>query len=428
VQALFVLPPIDDSESAESWYGRLCQNVAGVPLVVRVLATAAHGGVTSVLVVRTSATPDWWIRKHLQSPSIRELPVQIIGVEPQFDPNDADSWSLLAPRLEPTFLWLPWNYVTLRRSLAALITSNVNRSGAMRGAVSGPAVVVTNVMLTECRGRLVDYLHDSASSGVDVAELMGVAVSSAASRREAERLLVRGSGKPSDGIYSNFNRRLCRPAVRWLANTPVTANAVTMFGLLVTIVSAYWYAQGYWSAYVIGALLYFLSVLLDEVDGMLARTKFQDSPFGTWLETVTDYASYLFLWAGMSLGLSRQFHTPVWLELGALTAVMSVLIFIVLLHQRRIATSPDRPDQFHNRFEGNLDADAGNPISAGIRKISFLAKKGVMAHYVVLFSALGLLPVFVGLAAFGSVLTLAIVLYANRRFFRAPARHTAVGR
>ena len=106
----------------------------------------------------------------------------------------------------------------------------------------------------------------------------------------------------------------------------------------------------------------------------------------------------------VSICLARQFHTPVWVELGALTVVMSGLIFVIRLHQRRTATSPHRPAQFDHRVEGSLDADAANPISLGIRKVAFLAKKGVMARYV-LFTVLGLLPLFVGLAAFGSVLT-----------------------
>lgn len=100
---------------------------------------------------------------------------------------------------------------------------------------------------------------------------------------------------------------------------------------------------------------------------------------------------------------------------------MSVLIFAVLGRLRRVATSPDRPEQFHDRFEGSLDSDSGNAISRGIRKISFLAKKGVMAHYLVLFTVIGLLPLFAGLAAFGSVVTFGVVLYVSQRFFRAPA-------
>ena len=58
-------------------------------------------------------------------------------------------------------------------------------------------------------------------------------------------------------------------------------------------------------------------------DGMLARTTFRERPFSSQLETVTDYAGYLFVVVGVSIGLSRQFGTPVWLEPGRLTAAMA---------------------------------------------------------------------------------------------------------
>ena len=338
MQAVVVLPIIPDTDSPDDWYKRLCQKVSGLPLVIRVLATAARSGVTSVVVVRTSATPADWIRKRLQSPLISAVPIRVIGVEPPFDPTDPASWSLLAPALEPRFLWLPWNYVTLRRSLASIVSSGPRADHGGTDGWDRAGVVVTKALLTApAIGRHRDS-RGAAVSGAVRGEPAGIAVTSDDTRRETERLLVRGSGKPSDGIYSKFNRRLCRPAVRWLSNTPVTANAVTMMGLPVTILSAYWYAQGHWSAYVIGALLYYLSVLIDEVDGMLARTKFQESPFGSWLETLTGYASYLSLWGGMSIGLSRQFGTPIWLDLGGLTIVMSVLLLVVL-RRRWVATA-----------------------------------------------------------------------------------------
>lgn len=428
MQAVVVLPSIGESESPDAWSARLFRKVSGVPLLVRVLATAIRSGVDSVVVVRTAAMPDLWIRKRLHSPLLAGLSLRVIGVEPPFDPTGTASWSLLASALEPRFLWLPWSYVTPRRSLASLMEAGRDPLGVAAGGLDAPAIVITSTLLTTYRGRLDAYLRDAALPGTGVPEPMGVAVSSHATRREAERVLVRGSGKPTDGFYSNVNRRLCRPAVRWLANTPITANAVTLVGLAVTILSAYWYAQGYWSAYVIGALLYFLSVLLDEVDGMIARTKFQDSPFGCWLESTTDYLSYLFLWGGMSVGLSRQFRTPVWMELGGLTLVACVLTFAVLLRLRRIATSPDHPEQMHNRFEGSLDADSASPISRGIRKVAFFAKKGVLAHYVVLFTVVGLLPVFAGLAALGCTLAFFIVVYVSLKFFRARTAVPALGR
>lgn len=439
MQAVVSLPSVADVNGPTAGDERLFRRVSGVPLLVRVLATAARSGVTSVLIVRPENLSEVWLRERLRSPLTASVPIQMIGVDQKFDPTDAAHWALLAPHLEPKFLWLPWNYVTVKRWLETLVASGrTSASGASvqpsdteaaagdresRAAsdeAAAPVVIVTNVLLTAHQGRLDQHVRDPGLRRVDLPDPPGIAVDSEVTRREAERLLVRGSGKATDGIYSNFNRRLCRPTVRWLANTPVTPNMVTLAGMPIVALSGYWYAQGYWAAYVTGALLYFLSVLLDEVDGMLARTRFQDSAFGCWLETVTDYASYLFLWVGMGIGLSRQYRSPVWLELGAVTLVMSVLIFFALVRLRKLGTTPDRPEQFHNRYMGKLESDSANPISFAIRKISFLAKKGVMVHYVVLFTVLGLLPLFVGLAAFGSVVTLAIVLYSNR-FFGAPA-------
>lgn len=435
MQAVVWLPRVADAQGVAAGDELLFRRIGGLPLLVRVLATAARSGVTSVLIVHPKGLEEPWLRKRLQSVLTAPMPMQMIGVDQVFDPTDSGQWSLLAPHLAPTFLWLPWNYVTLKSSLGTLVaagqsggvswqrpetgaTSDMPRSRAASG--EAPAVIVTEALLTAHHGRLDRYVGDPTLPRVTVLHPPGIAVDSEETRRLAERLLVRGSGKSSDGVYSNFNRRLCRPAVRWLANTPVTPNLVTVAGLPVVVLCGYAYAQGYWGAYVAGALLYFFSVLMDEVDGMLARTRFQESAFGCWLETVVDYASYLFLWVGMSVGLSRQYRSPVWLELGGLTIVMNVLVFFALVRLRKRGTTPDRPEQFHNRYMGKLESDSANPISRAIRKISFLAKKGVMAHYIVIFTVLGLLPLLVGLAAFGSVLTLAIVLYSNR-FFRAPA-------
>jgi hypothetical protein len=97
---------------------------------------------------------------------------------------------------------------------------------------------------------------------------------------------------------------------------------------------------------------------------------------------------------------------------------MSVLVIGVLIKQRRRASTPNA---FNDQLMERLEGDSSNVISRLIRLLSFLPKKAVFSHYVIWFTVLGLLPFFVSLAAFGSVVTLAFVLYSNR-FFRAPGR------
>ena len=115
--------------------------------------------------------------------------------------------------------------------------------------------------------------------------------------RIAERSLAANSGKPLDGIYTSFNRRLCRPFVRLLSHTRVTPNPLSFGGLLVAIVAGLLFARGSYVNDVRGALLFFVSGLFDEMDGMLARIKFRESAFGTWLEGFVDNGTYLVVFA-----------------------------------------------------------------------------------------------------------------------------------
>ena len=73
----------------------------------------------------------------------------------------------------------------------------------------------------------------------------------------------------------------------------------------------------------IGAVLSVWSSILDGCDGEVARIKLQSSDFGCWLETVCDYLYYLFIFGGMSLGLTRTFGNRSYLAWGARAWVWS---------------------------------------------------------------------------------------------------------
>jgi phosphatidylglycerophosphate synthase len=230
--------------------------------------------------------------------------------------------------------------------------------------------------------------------------------------------LVRRSGKETDGIFSQFNRSLCRPLVRWLSKTPVTPNLITFSGLLVVLLSGYWYAQGYWLAYVLGGLFYFLSVLFDEMDGMLARLTFKESAFGCWLETVVDYASYVVVFTGMTVGLYRE-SGAIWLWQGGLLLTGAFISFLVLGRQRKLATDPDKPNEYLIRIQQRLEADSGNPLSRFARLSEFAIRKSFLSHCIPIFTLLGGLKVFFFISAFGSHLVWLLGLSFNR-FFRQP--------
>src|SRR4029077_11740934 len=132
-------------------------------------------------------------------------------------------------------------------------------------------------------------------------------------------------------------RRLCRPLLRLLSHTSITPNGVTLGGVVISALSAVAFAHGHYWSYVACGRLFYLAGLFDEMDGMLARIKFADSPFGTYLEGFADGMSYLFLFGGMTIGLYRRYGKEA-LWMGAALLAGTILSFAITAMQRKLAT------------------------------------------------------------------------------------------
>jgi phosphatidylglycerophosphate synthase len=365
------------------------------------LVTAQRAAASEVLLVWPQSLSLELAEGTLQSRFLKKKDnVRLVQVE-HFDPNACSSWTNFQSQLEEQFIWLPWNWVTYARALAKL--PELKQSSPDWG---GPTWASKTAVVS------------AASPRPQIGPVPeGVAVTSDNTADAAERFLVAHSGKTSDGIHSSFNRRLCRAIVRWLSHTRVTPNAVTFTGVVVAIFSAIAFAGGnYWS-YVAGALLFFISGLFDEMDGMLARIKFSDSPFGTYLESHADSLSYLLLFGGITIGLYRQ-HGERELWIGAALLVGTVLALVITTLQRKRAAAADRPTEYLGNFHRKLEQDSSNWISRAVRQVQGFQRRGILIHYVVLFTVLGGLPVLFYLATLGAHLTWTLALYYNHRFFK----------
>jgi phosphatidylglycerophosphate synthase len=402
----------------------LLRPVCGVPLLTRVLATAAKAGADRVLLIWQSSLPDDVREQVLRSDLLRGLQIITVVSEESFDPTNSANWEKLKEQLSSEFLWLPWNWVTAKQCLSGLERVPINRADWSRPVrVDSNQTTRGESSPTLLRFRLV---LEPESWNPE-----GIAVISPETARQAERFLVARSGKVLDGIHTGFNRYLCRPVVRWLSHTRITPNQVSIAGLLVAIVSCWAFAQGAYRWYVLGALLFFVAGLFDEMDGMVARIKFADSPFGTWLEGFVDGLSYILLFAGIGIGLHTQDHGSE-LLVGAALLLGTVLTLIVTSLLRVRSAPADRPNESLGNLYKRLEQDSSNWISRIVRKIQAFMKRGVMIHYVVVFTVLHGVHVFFYISAFSSHLTWILALYFNHRFFRnssrsAPLRNTTKG-
>jgi phosphatidylglycerophosphate synthase len=240
-------------------------------------------------------------------------------------------------------------------------------------------------------------------------------IHSEADRLSAERKLDRWLVKPTDGIYARMNRKISIPISRQLIKFPVTANMITIFTLGVGLVSAVFFARGgYWST-VLGAFLCLCASILDGCDGEVARLKLQESAFGCWLETACDYAFYLFLFLGMTIGLWRSTGARMYLTWGGALLLGAISSMAATAWERqRLAGA--RPERLLQVWQKHAENRRSNPFLYIGRHLEFMIRRCFFPYALVVFAVLGIINVAFVLSAIAANLVWPIALYSSYAF------------
>lgn len=124
-------------------------------------------------------------------------------------------------------------------------------------------------------------------------------------------------------------RRISARVTPVLAATPITANQVTAASLLFGLACAWAMMQGdrIWTA--AGAVLLFVSYVLDNCDGELARLKDQCSDFGKRFDTFVDWVVHAGFFAALGIGANAESGEAVWLWLGWIAAAGATLNYFI---------------------------------------------------------------------------------------------------
>lgn len=111
----------------------------------------------------------------------------------------------------------------------------------------------------------------------------------------------------SDGFLARWvDRPLSRRLSPRLAALGVHPNAVTLVGVSLGLMGALLLAQAGYLAHVLGAWLFWATVVLDGVDGEVARLSLKESRFGHYLDIITDNLVHVAVFVGLAVGLYRQ--------------------------------------------------------------------------------------------------------------------------
>jgi hypothetical protein len=125
----------------------------------------------------------------------------------------------------------------------------------------------------------------------------------------------------------------CRVALPVANHTRITPNGLTVLSLVLGVASATCFAM---NQLVAGAAVFYLSFMIDCVDGKIARLKGTGTPFGLWLDYVGDRIRVVLCAAGLAYGQYALTGEVGYVVLGAAVAVLDLFRYVNAPQMKRV--------------------------------------------------------------------------------------------
>ncbi len=93
--------------------------------------------------------------------------------------------------------------------------------------------------------------------------------------------------------------------VKLLYPTNITPNQVSLMSIIMGMMSGYFFSRGDVTSYFIAGFFYFICLILDCVDGMIARLKKNGTPVGRIVDGFADYIVGISVYIGLGIGFSK---------------------------------------------------------------------------------------------------------------------------
>ncbi len=438
--------------------------LCGVPLIKRIILTAARAGVKRFVIV-TGYEADRFHEVLSNDPGLDALEIEWVHNDRWDLPNGVSALAARS-RLEEPFALLMADHLFEQRTLERLLEEPVaegecllavdrkidrvyDLDDATKVEVRGDKVVgidkglqafnAVDTGMFLCTPALFDALDAvdgpegcALSDGIralaaegrmrafDVGDGFWQDVDTPEMLAQGEKALLGRLVKPTDGWVSrHINRPVSTRISRWLVRTPVTPNMVTLATFLTGLAGAWSVLDGtYWSV-LLGALLFQVSSILDGCDGEVAVLTFRESKYGSWLDTITDNLTYLAFFAAVVWAYAGGSGDTVIRSLG-LGSVAVVAASILVMYYYLLQTGGSGSLVRFNRAFAEHAVRRRRHLAARLLNLfRMMAKRDFFTMLLLCFAALDLLNwMFWTVTAGGLAMGLAIFISTGRLLAR----------
>jgi hypothetical protein len=137
-------------------------------------------------------------------------------------------------------------------------------------------------------------------------------------------LRLKLANRANDGFFSVFFLRRVSKLLTWAAvKIGATPNQVTIASFAIGLYAAYLFAQGDTWSLIGGAILLQVSIIVDCVDGEIARYTRKFSELGAWLDAITDRVKEYAVFLGLAYGAFVHNDQNLWVLAAVLMAIQT---------------------------------------------------------------------------------------------------------
>lgn len=178
-------------------------------------------------------------------------------------------------------------------------------------------------------------------------------------------------------------RNLLSPVVKMAIKLNLSPNAVTLIGLIITLLASYFYAKGYFR---IAGLILLLAGLCDAIDGEVARKANKVSKFGAFLDSTIDRFEEFFVFGGILFYYSMV-RQDIFLSIVVYLILLgSIMTSYIRARAEGIGFSPtsgpmDRPGRYIYIVLFSIIAGSGVLFSVAMGVLLFLVYLTVVNRF-----------------------------------------------